>query len=250
MVSPGQLVHPLHEFRRGQKNRAVRRQLEGVLRLGRRLLARRVKLQRLVRDEIVERGPVAVRHRALFDQVIPGADGRGLEHFFRRERLLKMPVNFREEPRQIPGGEILSRRLRRRRALHEAPAVVLEILPIPMRQQRFEHRRHFLRRARDFRFQAGDSFLRFVALDVPFQRDFFGDGLCRFGVSLVLERAGDDRFQVGDGGFGQALLHRVIDLFPQIVPLPRVRRELRCHDQRKSQKFQRSFHNPVAWPAG
>ena len=63
-----------------------------------------------------------------------------------------------------------------------------------MGQQGFEHWRHFLGGARHFRFQPGDFFLGFVALNVAFEDDFFGDGLGGFGVSLVLERARDDRF--------------------------------------------------------
>ena len=52
---------PHHELLRVVKNRAVRRKLEVVLGLRRRLLAAGVKLQRFLRDEVVKRRTIAVR---------------------------------------------------------------------------------------------------------------------------------------------------------------------------------------------
>src|ERR1039458_5606824 len=100
------------------------------------------------------------------------------------------------------------------RALHEAPPVLLEVLPIPIGQQRVHERHHLLRRFRNLRLQTRDLLLRLIALDVAFQRDLLPDGLHGLGVGLVFERALDDGFEVGDGGLGQALLDGLLDLLP------------------------------------
>ena len=59
------LRFPFQKFLGRSKNRSVRLQLKLILRLRRRLLARCVKSQRLVREEIIECGPIRIRHRAL-----------------------------------------------------------------------------------------------------------------------------------------------------------------------------------------
>ena len=87
----------------------VGRELEGVFRLGRRLLAGVVELQGLMGHEIVERGPVAVGHRAFVQQVAEGLDGDLLELLLRGQGLLEMLADLGEEPRQVPGGKILAR---------------------------------------------------------------------------------------------------------------------------------------------
>src|SRR5439155_24983202 len=52
------------------KDRTAGGYLECVLRFGGRLFAGAVKSQRFLSDEIVERRPVSVRHRSLFQQII------------------------------------------------------------------------------------------------------------------------------------------------------------------------------------
>ena len=62
---------PRHEFLRGVEDGTVRRKLEGVLRLGCRLLAAGVELQRLLRDEVVQRRAIGVRQRGQGSLVRP-----------------------------------------------------------------------------------------------------------------------------------------------------------------------------------
>ena len=165
-------------------------------------------------DEIIERRPVTVRHRPLLQEVIPGADGRGLEDLLPRERLLELLVNLGKQPWQVPRREILARLLRRGGALHEAPLVLLEVMPIPLGQEGVHQRHHLLGRFRDLGLQAYDLLLRLVALDVAFHRKLLADGLHRLGVGLVLQRTLDDGLQVGDGGLGQALPDGLLDTLP------------------------------------
>src|ERR1039458_8981003 len=124
---------PAYELVRRVEDGAVCRELEGILRFGGGLLAGGIELQGLVGDEIVESGPVTVGHGALLEQAIPGADGRGLEDFLRSEGLLELLVNFGKEARQVPGGEVLARLRGGGGALHEAPPVLLEVLPVDLK---------------------------------------------------------------------------------------------------------------------
>ena len=215
---------PCQELRHAVEDRAVGRQLERFLRPGGRLLAGRVEVQRLMNNEIVERRPVTVRHRAFLQEVVPGGDGGGLENGLRCERLLELLVNLGEEPGKVPGCEVLPRLRRRGGALHESPLVLLEIVPIPLGQQGVHQRHHLLGCLGDFGLQAGDLLLGLVALDVSLQRDPLADGLHGFGVGPVLDGALDDRFQVGDGGFGQALLNGLLDALPLGLPWAGVER--------------------------
>jgi len=79
-------------------------------------------------------------------------------------------------------------------------------VPIPLGQQGVHERYHLLRRLGDLAFEAGDLLLGFVALDVAFEGELLADGLHGLGVGLVLERALDDGFEVGDGGLGRPFL--------------------------------------------
>ena len=67
-------------------------------------------------------------------------------------------------------------------ALQEPPAVLLEVLPVPVGQDGVQHRHHLRRGLGDLRLQPGDLLFRLVALDVAFQGDLARDGLDRFGV--------------------------------------------------------------------
>ncbi len=205
---------PGEELLRGVEDGAVCGQLEDVFGQGCGLLAGGVKGECLVGDEVVESGAVAVGHGAFRQQVVPGTDGCGLESLLRRQGLLELLVNLREKARQIPRGEVLARLGGGGGALHEAPTILLEVMPIPFGQQSVHQRHHRLGRLGDLRLQADDLLLGLVTLDIALQRELLTDGLYGLGVSLVLERALDDRLQIGDGGLGQALLHGLLDLFP------------------------------------
>ena len=132
---------------------------------------------------------------------------------------LEMLVDFGEEPRQVPGREILARRGLGGRPLHEAIAVVEEVLPVPVGLDDLQHRLHLGGRLGDFGVHAGDLLFRLVALDSAFQGDLAGDGLDGHGVVLLGRRAGEDRLKLLDGRLRQALLHGVVDLFPLGIPL-------------------------------
>src|SRR3989441_7316619 len=184
------------------ENRTVGRKLEGVLRLCRCLFARRVELQCLVRDEVVEGGPIGVRQRVFDQQIVEGRTGHLLEGIGVGQRLLKLLVNLGEESRQVPSRKILAWRLRRLRAPHESPAIVLEKMPVPNRLEGIEQRRDFLRCLGNLGLHPRDSFLRFVALDVSFENNSPRDGLGRLAPCLVLQGALDDRFQLFNGCLG------------------------------------------------
>ena len=128
-----------------------------------------------------------------------------------------MFVDFRKHARQIPGGEILSRRCGSGGPLHEAPSVLLEILPVPVCQQRLQDWAHFLGRFGNLGFEPGDLLLGFVALDIAFQRDLLTDGFHGLRISLVFHRGGNDGFEVGDGGLRQSFVDGVLDFFPLCV---------------------------------
>ena len=200
---------------------AVSRQFEGVFRLGRRLLARVVELQGLMGYEVIQCGPVTIRHSALFQQLTEGLHGDLLELLFGGQGLLKMLVDLGEKPRQVPGGEILTWSGRRGRALHEPPAVVLEVLPVPVGLDNLQHGLHLGRGLGDFSIQADDLLFRLVALDGAFQGNLAADGLDGHGVVLFGHGAVEDGLKLLDGRLGQALLHGLVDLLPLGLPLVR-----------------------------
>ena len=202
------------EHRCDAVNRFVREQLEGILRFGGGLFAARVELQRFLRDEVVERRTIAVRHGSLLQQVIERRDGRLLERGRADECLGELLVDLGEETRQIPRREILARRLSCRGALHETPAVVLEVMPVPVRHHGIEQRDDFLWRLRDLGLHARDLFLGLIALDAAFEHDLPRDGLRDFSVRLLLERGGNNEVEVGDGRARQSLLDGLLDRLP------------------------------------
>jgi len=123
-----------------------------------------------------------------------------------------MLIDFGEESREVPGGEIFAGLRGSRGALHKPPAILLEILPVPVREQSFEDGRHFLWRFGELGLD--DFFLGLVALDITFQCNLLPDGFHSLGVSFVFHRAGDNRLEVGDSGLRQAFLNSVVDPFP------------------------------------
>ena len=205
---------PLQELGAPREHRAVRADLEFILRLRRALLARLVKLQRLVREEIEHRRAIRIGHAALVEQVVVMRDRRRLQLLLVRQRRGELPVDLREDARQIPRREILPRRLGGLRPLLETPAVLLEVMPVPIGENRLHHRLHLRRRRREFRLEPRDFFLRLVPLDVPLEGDLRADGLDGLCVSLVLQRVGDDWLQLFDGGLGQPFVAGFLDLLP------------------------------------
>ena len=61
------------------------------------------------------------------------------------------------------------------RALHEPPAVVLEVLPVPVGLDDLQHGLHLGRGLGDLGLQADDLFFRLIALDGAFQGDLAAD---------------------------------------------------------------------------
>ena len=197
------------------RTRAV--DLEGVLGRHAAELAGLVERQRLAREEVEERGPVGVGHVALFDQEVPRRDRRLLEHGRRGERGVEVLADLGEDAREIPGLDIGARRGGGLRALVEAPAVVLEVLPVPVAQQRLHHRLHRGRRFGELDLEAGDLLLGLVALDRALEGDLAADRAHGLGIGLVGERALDDRLEPLDGGLRQAFVGGFVDRFPLIV---------------------------------
>ena len=234
---------PFQKFRRRCKDRALRRNLKRVLRLRPRLLARRVKCERLVRDEIKHRGPVAVRHSALLQQLIVIRDLDFFQLRLRRERLRELFVNLGENPRQIPCRDVFPRRLRRRRALHETVAVLLEIMPVPVREDRIHHRHHLLRRLRNLSLQARDFFLRLLPLDLSLECNLPRQRLDRLGISLLRHRLLDDRPELFDRRLRQPLALGIGDILPHRVTLAR-REQHAGHQEKLKQDGKREsyFH--------
>ncbi len=211
---------PGEKLLRRVQNRRFSRQLERVFGLRRGLLSGGVKREGFMGDEIVERRPVAVGHRPFDQQIAPGRNRHSLEGLLGSQGFLEMFVDLGKQARQIPRREVLAGRFGSGRALHEPPPVLLEIVPVPMRQQRFQHRLHLRRRFGQFRLHPGDFFLRLVSLDIALQRDLLADGLHRLGVGFIAGRSLDDHVQIRDGRLGQPLGDRRINFFPQRVTRP------------------------------
>ncbi len=189
-------------------------QLKGVFRLHGALLAGLVERQRLVGEEVEERGAVGVGHVALLDQVVPGGDGRGLERGGVGQRGVEVLADLGEDAREIPSLDVGAWRGGGLRALVKAPAVMLEILPIPVAEQGLHDGLHRSGGLGQLGFEASDFLLGLVALDQAFEGDLAADGAHGLGVGLVGERAGDDRVEPLDGGFRQTLLGGFVDGFP------------------------------------
>jgi hypothetical protein len=96
----------------------------------------------------------------------------------------------------------------------KAPAVVLEVMPVPVRYDGIEQRHDLLRRLGDLGLHARNLFLGLVPLDVAFEHDLPRDRLRDFSVGLLLERGGYDEVEIGDGRARQSLLDGVLDRLP------------------------------------
>lgn len=179
-------------------------------------------------DKVVKRRAVCIRHGSLLQEIVPASDGSRFEQGLGFERILELLVNFGEQPRQVPGCKILTRCLGRGGSLHETPAVSLKVFPVPMRQQRIQHRHHFRWGLGNFGFEPGDFFFRVIALDVPFQGDFFADCFHGLGVGLFSQSRRDDWLEIGDRGFRQTFIDRVVDRFPLSIA--------RCGQEAKRQE--------------
>src|SRR5262249_11032976 len=112
--------------------------LESFLFLCCSLFAQGIELQGFVCDEVVQSGPQTVGLSPLLEEVIPRANRSGFEIGLSSQRLLKLAIDFGKQAREVPGGKVIARRRAGGGALHESPAVLLEVMPIPMRQEGIE----------------------------------------------------------------------------------------------------------------
>ena len=129
-----------------------------------------------------------------------------------------MLIDFRENPGQVPGQDVLAGRFGRLGALHEAPAILLEELPVPVGENGLEDGLGLLRPLGNLRLEPGDFFLRLVALDLSFEGVFLDQCLDRLGPVLFGFRGNEDRFEFFDRGLGPSLGDGVLDAFPISFP--------------------------------
>ena len=117
-----------------------------------------------------------------------------------------MLVDLGENAREIPCLEILAGRCAGAGALQKAPAVLLEIMPVPVGDNGVHHRHHLLGGLGNLRLESANLLLRLVALNGSLQRELFANGLDRLGILLLRERFLDNRLKMGDGRLGQPFL--------------------------------------------
>ena len=208
---------PLHEPFGRVEDRILRPQRKHIHRSGGGLFARCVKAQRLVRDEIVEGGPVAVRQRTLDQQRVEIRDRSLLQQIRVHQRCLELAIDFGEQPRHIPGREILARGLAGHGPLHEPPPVLLEILPVPVSLDRLQQCHHLGRRTLQFGPHPEDLFLRLVALNLTLHGQPQRDRLDRFAPGLLPHCRLLDRSQLLNRRPRQTFLERLIDFLPLCV---------------------------------
>ena len=208
---------PSHEVVGRSEDGAIGHQIESILWLGRRLFARAVEFQRIMRQDVEHGGSIGVRHVALLQQLVEIGDRRRFQLVFGRKRLGELLVDFRENPRQVPRSEIVTRRFGRGGTAHETPAILLEIVPIPIGQNGVHRRHHFVWCFGNLGLHASDLFLRLVALDAALQCDLLTDRLDRLGIRLVFHGTGDDRIEMLDRRLGQPLTNSLIHLLPLVV---------------------------------
>ena len=213
----GRLDLPGQELLDGSEDRAVGGQFEGVLGPGAGLFAGAEEAQGFEGQEIVECRPIGIGHGALDEEVVVLGDGDFLQLGRIGQGGLELLADLGQNPWEVPGEDVVAGRSGRGRALYEAPAVLLEILPVPVGEDGVHYRPHFLGRLGNLGLQAGDLLLRFVSLDGAFLGDLHADGFDRLGIGLVLDGRGDDRIQFLNGCFGQSFLDRLIDFFPRSV---------------------------------
>ena len=92
---------------------------------------------------------------------------------------------------------MLFRSFRRLGALLEAPAVLLEVVPVPVGQDRLHDRLHLGRRLRDLGLQPGDLLFRLVALDVAFQGFNAWHSFQYLGLTYYINRLRHEKGEIG-----------------------------------------------------
>jgi hypothetical protein len=127
-------------------------------------------------DEVEQGWPVSVWERAPNQEIVECIDWGELETFGIFESGLEAPIDFGEQPRQIPRGEIITGRFAGGGALHEPPAVLLEVLPVPMGMEGSQQRRDLGRRPLDFGRHPDDVFFGPASLELRFECDPARDG--------------------------------------------------------------------------
>ena len=162
----GRLRFPGEEFRHRAKGRRFGVEREGILRGGSGLLGGGVKGQRFVDEEVVEGRAEPVGHVALLQQGIVVGDGDLPQHFRVFEGRPVARIDLGEEAWQVPGLEILARRFGRGGALENAPAILLEVIPVGPGEERLQDGRDFCRGVGEGGFIAADRFLRLMPLDL------------------------------------------------------------------------------------
>ena len=237
----GRLRLPREKPVQWPKQGVVHLDFKGVLRLGRRELAGRVKAKRLVRDKIVQRRTVLLRERRLGQQVGEVGGGNRLEPAV-GEGVGKVQIDLAVKPRQIPRRKILAKRLCGGSSLQEAIAVRAEVLPVPVAKNGLQQRPGLGGDLLEFGLQAGDLLFRLVALHRAFVRDALGQGLDRLGVLVVLQRRVVDQLQLGCRRLGQSFLLRVRDLLPQRLAVSRLRLRDRQPGNQCQTSTQQSHH--------
>ena len=168
---------PSDKIGHGRQGRRVGGDFKNILRAGRCLFTRRVELERVERDEIVQRRPMGVGSGSLFEQIVIGGDRRLLQQFGMSQRLGKLAVDLPQQTRQIPSREVFARGRFGPGTLQEPPAILLVILPEPVRENRFHDWLHLRRRLGDLGPHPRDLFLGFAAFDHPLVGDRLTDRL-------------------------------------------------------------------------
>ena len=205
---------PSHELGGAVEDGIVRLEFKGVLRLGAGLFAAAVELQGVEHEEIIHGRPIGVGLGAFLQKFIVVGHRCFLEHRLVGEGGGELFVDLGEDAWQIPGLEIIRRGGTGAGTLDEAPAVLLEVVPVPVGDNGGHHRLHFGGRLFDLGLHAADLFLRLVALDGAFKGDLLADRLDGLGIILVGQGFFDNRVEMGDGRFGQAFFQSRVVGFP------------------------------------
>ena len=152
--------------------RAKRRGLiiegEGILGGRVHLLFHGIEGEDLMDQKIVEGRAQGVGCRAFCQQDIIVTDRDFPECLASGERQVEAPVDFAQYAFEVPRLDVIARLLGRLAALHELPAVLMEILPQPQRLDGLEYRPHRLRCLGQFCIHALDAADGILALgDAP-----------------------------------------------------------------------------------
>ena len=189
---------------------------EGILGLGSALLACRIKTQGVVDHEIIHGGTVTVGNGSLIEKEVVILDRFLLQDFMMRQGLLELLVDFRENPGQVPSGDVVPGSFRSSRPLGEAPAVALEVLPVPVGKDRVEHGLKFLGGFGHLRLHAGDLLLGLVSLNGSLQVYLLGNGPDGHRMGFFPLGPLDQGIELFDGRLGQALLDCLLNFLPLV----------------------------------